>query len=375
MPGATRSNMPTKAQRAAQSLRDKRLAKLGNGNGDGLAGGTRRMNGNSGSATKVNDTLTLPAAIGNVSGAMRPRFDMVKQQNGDLRIRVRHREFIADVVGVGATTFGNTQFSINPGIARTFPWLSQLARLFESYKVNALAFEYRTSVASSSAGKVFMSVDWDAADPAPTDKVSMLQERTKADIVVWANARMVCDRADLAKFPQRYVRGGTLAANLDVKTYDVGNMNMATLASAATVGELFVEYDIELITPNPFGAPLSAKIVGGGTVADTALFGTAPVTTGSLSVSPATNTITFNTGGQFLVELEKTGTVLIATVNTGTATSVDAATFQVNAAGTNSVESWVVTASAGQTLILNPVGDTTTTASVTRIAQYEAALV
>jgi hypothetical protein len=51
---------------------------------------------------------------------------------------------------------------------------------------------------------------------------------------------------------QRYVRSAGVPANTDIKTYDVGRFYVATSntpSSPTTLGELYVTYEIELITP------------------------------------------------------------------------------------------------------------------------------
>lgn len=317
-------------------------------------------------------TFSVPAAMGSMQTTSRPLIAS-STSSGDLRVRVRHREYVADITG--SVLFAVQQYSINPGLALLFPWLSQLANLFESYLVNGLKFQFRTESASSQPGKAMLAVDWDAADAVPDNKTGMMQERTKADSAVWADFNLICDLADLRKFgQQRFIRQGTAPANTDIKTYDVGTLNVATqgVTSAPVIGELWVEYDIELITPNTAPTPSSAKIVAGGTISNAAVFGTAAVITGPLSVTASASTLTFNTTGQFLVEIFPTGTLSAITSTTGTATEVVVINPVTN--GASAVFSLAVTIkNPGETVILSsPTG--TVTASTTRIAPYLASL-
>jgi hypothetical protein len=295
------------------------------------------------------------------------------QPNGDLRVRVRHREYIGEVLG--SVAYAVLSFSINPGLASSFPWLSQLARLFESYQFNRLVFQYRTQASTAATGKVLLSVDWDAADTAPTSKVLQLQERTKMDDASWKNFDLPCDIADLRKFgTQRFVRSGTLAANLDIKTYDVGNLLVGVQgqANANAVGELWVEYDLDLMTPQSSDASSgsdSVKIVAATAISDINLFGNAPVVTGTSGlVTVANNTITFLKIGTYLVDVLRTGTGLIALVLSGTAAGIVALSTTIDAAATGALSQIrVVTTAVNQTMIVDASGDTTDTASTTRI--------
>jgi len=323
---------------------------------------------------------SAPVAVSQATGPARPRISSARSRGGDLRVRVQHREYVSDVKGTSSTGFSQVlSQSINPGLANLFPWLSTIANNFESYRFNRLTFQYRTEAATSSSGKFLMCVDYDASDSSPSNKQTLLQERTKADCAVWQMIDMICDPADLLKLPQRYVRNGAVA-NTDIKTYDVGLLTLATFLVNSTVGELYVEYDVELITPTPAPAPLSLKGVAGGTISTSGTqgpLGTAPVFTGSLVplTGSVGNTLGFPQVGQYLVELQKTGTTLIQTVTSAsTATVVVAAAFLTNSAATSSTESWTVNVtSPGQFLAMSVTGDASLSAATVRVADYAVA--
>lgn len=365
----------TKPKNQAKRKRVRRALRLG------LAGGSN----NSGNGSLA--IQQAPVAVSQTMGSSRPSF-AGSSRGGDLRIRVRHREYIQDVSG--SVAYAVSQLSINPGLFATFPWLSGLAPLFESYKFNSLSFQFKTEKGTSTTGKVFLSVDWDAADPLPTTKSQQLQERTSIDCAAWAMAQLNCDSSDLLKFGvQRYIRSAAVAGT-DIKTYDVGNLQIGTqgMADTTAVGELYVTYDVELMTPQPnlgtavAAASLSEKIVSGGTVSNSAVFGTAAVTTGSSVASAAGGTLTFNSVGQYLISHEITGTVIGGSAPTVTGTAATTLLSQIpgdsyaGASGTIGSQSILANVTAvGQTVIINWTGEnTSTTASTTRIAPYTYAL-
>lgn len=303
-------------------------------------------------------------------GTQRPIMQSVASSS-DLRINVRHKEFVADISG--SVAYSASSYSINPGLSPLFPWLSGMASLFESYRFKRLVFHYRTSSSTATGGKVLLSVDWDAADATPDTKVGQLQERTKADDAAWANFSLICDQADLNKFgPQRFVRQGSVSST-DIKTYDVGNLilGVSGMSGTSVVGELWVEYDVELMTPNTAPAPLSAKVVAATSISNAQIFGSAPVTTGSLAVTPSVSTLTFNRVGTYVVDYGFTGTLSAMTFTTGTATVTNA--FSV-VSGSNASWSLIVKVlSIGQTVIASsPTG--TVTACVCRVGLYDYSL-
>lgn len=293
-----------------------------------------------------------------------------------MRVRVRHREYVQDISG--SVAFVVSQLLINPGLATIFPWLSQMAGLFESYKFNRLSFEFKTSSATTAKGKVVLSVDYDAADPAPGSKQLQLQERTKLDCAAWAMARMNCDQADLHKFGvQRYIRAGALAANLDIKTYDVGSLNIGTqgMADTSVVGELYVEYDVELITPNQAsGLPNPAlEAAFKSSSASKADVYTGSAKTGGLAVTGANSTLTFAQTGKFMVSQFVIGTGLgtpVTSASTATIQSFNAIT--INAAGTQAERVYQIEVNApNQTFVTDWSAVTTVTSCRVAIAPYD----
>lgn len=60
-------------------------------------------------------------------------------------IIITHREYIGDVITSGtAGAFKTNTYYINPGLNKTFPWLSQIAQNFESYRMLGCAFEFKS---------------------------------------------------------------------------------------------------------------------------------------------------------------------------------------------------------------------------------------
>lgn len=164
-------------------------------------------------------------------------------------VTVSHREYLQDING--STVFSNQTFAVNPGIYTTFPWLSQMAILYESYKFKSLKFIYEPACPSTTQGSVMMAIDFDAADAAPSSKVQLMAYKYAVRCPAWESVAYRSDLSDLLKFGvQRYVRNGPVTG--DIKTYDIGNLQFAVSNFTGTstfVGELYVEYDVEFYTP------------------------------------------------------------------------------------------------------------------------------
>jgi len=162
-----------------------------------------------------------------------------------------------------------------------------------------------------------MAVDYDVNDAAPASKAEVMSNHRAVRTNAWSPAAFDFDQKDASSLTdRRYIRSGAYPASTDPKTYDVGHFYIATSGfSAASVvcGELYVEYTIELITPQLGAAAVITNslttVQAGGTISDVAIFGTAPVVTGGL-VTAATNTLTFLAVGEYDVVIRVTGTTV-----------------------------------------------------------------
>lgn len=297
--------------------------------------------------------------------------------------RIAHRELVTSVTGSVAFTVQNS-LALNPGIPTTFPWLAVEAQGWEQYKFNRLRFCYYSRCATSTPGSIMLVPDYDAADAAPSSEQIASSYSDTSEYVPWKEVfcceldpKALTDAGD-----RKFVRTGTLAANLDIKTYDGGNLHLCTVdGTAVSWGKLWVEYDVEFFKPQlpPTGSSFNsnAKVVGSGSVSKTAYLGTSATVTGGLSVTGVTNTLTFANTGQFIVVVSLTGTALNGNATiTGTASTVLLDEETAGGAVTAIIAAYTVVVTAvGQTVILDWSGVTSTvSASTVRIAPYPVSL-
>lgn len=283
-------------------------------------------------------------------------------------IRVSHTEFVKDILGSAA--FTATSFPINPGQGQLFPWLSSIAQRYESYRFNSLCFELNTVSSTATTGTVMLTVDFDAADAAPTSKVQAMSYRSSVRDAPWKDLSQRLLPEDLHRLPMNFVRTTTaLAGNLDIKTYDIGNLFVITQgqASAAAVSELYVTYDVSLITPQLEDSGSGSRLYGSAGLSATSFVGTNtvldPQSTIPLSWDAAGETVTFLAPFSGYVTIYATGTVITGIATAGSTATVAA---MYNSAGTNNtkyIQVLRVTATtAGQTLMAQ-VANTTFTSS------------
>jgi hypothetical protein len=192
-----------------------------------------------------NTTYRAPGAFGNT---MKNSVPSITNQT-PTKTRIVHTEYVQDITSSG-NPFACTTFNINPGLSNIFPWLASIAQGFECYRFRKLLFIYKPKCASTSTGTVLFAFDPDAADSPPATK-AIAMTGPFSDANVWAPMTFSITPQNLSKYKERFIRL-TDIPNTDIKTYDVGLLNLITQgsgSSAITLGELHVHYVVDLMSP------------------------------------------------------------------------------------------------------------------------------
>jgi len=247
---------------------------------------------------------------------------------------VKHREYIGDFSGTpDFTTFA---YDMNPASQDTFPWLASEATLWQYYSFKKLRFDFNTSQGTSVAGVVMAAMTFDPAEPIPANKQAMLNYNGAKRSVAWQALSIDAPKVALTQVANRNVGRGfpldllstenltsdEVASSLDPRFSSAGRLVVATEGYSTTikaVGELYVEYEVELSEPRPASLAVQSCAINGGagsTVADllpAAEWNFAP---GNLAIYPdqgagaAPNTLYISQPGQYLVNFVLVGTTI-----------------------------------------------------------------
>jgi len=309
---------------------------------------------------------SVAAAYATGQGTQAPLIQASRDQ-----ARIVHRELIASVTGSSSFAVP-LSFSLNPGLAATFPWLSSQAQAWETYKFNRLRFCYYTRTGSNVPGSVMLVPDYDAADAAPSSEQIASSYEDVAEDAPWKD---ICHELRPSSMfsmgPRKFIRTGPVPAGTDIKTYDAGQEFVCTTdGTAVNWGKLWVEYDVTLFTPQlPSGGSLfnagASVASGGGSVSNAAIFGAVPVVVGdNVAVTAAANTVTFQTPGTYLAVLDGVGTLSNIIVTTGTAAATLSLQGCVGDTANFYIAAKVVVSAPGQTLIFSSPTGTVTAAGL-----------
>lgn len=163
--------------------------------------------------------------------------------------RIQNSEFVAVITG--NTIFDATQkFTINPGLSSSFPWLSVMAAQWQQYRFHKLHYRFITRSATSSAGSIILSPDYNPRENPPTTETMASNTQDSVEDVVWKS--LICKLDPESMFPlgpRKQIRTTQVAGETSI--YDAGRLFCCVTgeASTAEIGRLWVDYDVEFFVP------------------------------------------------------------------------------------------------------------------------------
>lgn len=184
----------------------------------------------------------------NVFSGQIPKFSTTRATN-----IVCHREYLFDVAG--ASAFQNQQLPLNPGMATTFPWLSQVAANYQQYKFHGLIIEFRPLVTdfvtSGAPGVICITSNYNSDQPAYTSRI----EAENAEFAVSTKPTqslvhmLECNPEQVANKLYN-VRTGPVPVGQDLRLYDLALSQIITQGNPTqSLGEVWISYCVEFFKP------------------------------------------------------------------------------------------------------------------------------
>lgn len=208
-------------------------------------------------------TIAAPAAIARPSPRFKPRFNSIRG-----RYSVSNKEFIANLQPETTGTDLNVKsYSAQVGLADMFPWLSTIANTHQRYIMKKLHFVYVPVAGTTARGRVIMAFTIDPTEAAPDSMSQITQYPNYTANSVWTPTTLTVDLSDRRE--ELYTRSG-FVDNTDIKTYDLGKLfvGISDTDNTDSIGQLFVDYEVELITPKPTSCPSSSDVFNTSTSTD-----------------------------------------------------------------------------------------------------------
>lgn len=249
--------------------------------------------------SNARSTRTTPAVISSSGGLL----------------RVKHRELFRDQASHVGTGFNITYAAVTPSSSQIFPWLSQMATMYQCYRWNGLRFIYEPSCPTTTAGTAYGFIDYNYHDAAPESYSECAETAGFKESPVFSRNVIALDRKQLLVADRLFT--GAIPTGADAVWYRTGTFFFgATTSSIETIalGRWYVEYDISFMTPQPPTTVLAAdadmttfEFVTNGSA--TNIFGTTSLNADSGTGAHMVNgKLVFDRGGDALVTVTANGT-------------------------------------------------------------------
>jgi hypothetical protein len=194
-------------------------------------------------------------------------------------ITVMHKEYLGDIatLSTGAVvtsptySSGESVLSLNPTNPSMFPWLCNIARNYDYFRFKRVRVVYVPLCSTATVGRVMLAHDPDGTDVVPYNRPALSSYECSVDSSCWGITSLDC------KLPnnQPWYQTNTPTTQAMFSTSTQGSIIWATWAgtAAASVGEAYVLYEVELKSPQPgFNPVSSATSTGGNVVANFPLY-------------------------------------------------------------------------------------------------------
>lgn len=244
----------------------------------------RAKQSNSGTTDRI---VSKPVAQTRVMGNHTPRMYTVGKNPV-----IYHRELVNTVIGSSSFAlnggFGGGLLSLNPMNANLFPWLLAISTSFEKYRFRRLRLTYVPVCGTNFVGRVGLFYDKDSQDNGPFTRQDFSSFATSVDTPVWDGVSL--DAPIDGQF--RFLND---TSGVDRKLFDNGRFGWVTYAcgNGDADGDLYLEYEIELSTPQPSLGTVSTTVNPNGNALVLNSVGDGPTYVNSYTFSGATLASTF----------------------------------------------------------------------------------
>jgi Sec-independent protein translocase protein TatA len=226
------------------TLSKPRRKRLPNPRKNGRRRQNNRKNQKDNQGRRTNRRTKAPVAYSNTTTGKEAIVRMTKTNE----VRIQHTEYFGDIIC--HKDYGGEEFSINPGKATVFPWLSRIAIAFEKYEFLRLEFVYRTKTATSDKGTIMLRIEYNNYEIFPDSKQKFLSGLF-VNSSCWKNFSYRAGLDNLfAVTKGKFIRTDEQDPDGDLNLYDMGKIQIAAEGGNDEFsGEMFVTYDVILQTP------------------------------------------------------------------------------------------------------------------------------
>jgi hypothetical protein len=172
---------------------------------------------------------------------------------------VKHRELWTMPAQAVTNAFESANASINPALgsgtgadASPFTWLASIGAKYARYKIRKMEFTYVPAVSTATSGSVGLYMLYNAAEDPSTNIESSMAHYRAISGPIWKQHKLNAVAANAASQPinGRLTRDSAVTYAVDRPDYDFGRIVVFhTSPTVGTLGQVWVDYEIELFAP------------------------------------------------------------------------------------------------------------------------------
>lgn len=145
---------------------------------------------------------------------------------------------------------GVRRLRLNPADPETFPWLSHIAPLFETYHFSKLKLTLDFPNPTSVSGRFVIAVDYDAADDVPGSEGDLLNYQGSLSGPLWGSHEVDLLATNLRKRETYYTARVPSNETIGRRQTDVGNIWFYIyMTDAAHRPYIWIDYTVHFQTP------------------------------------------------------------------------------------------------------------------------------
>jgi hypothetical protein len=153
-------------------------------------------------STMATQRTMMPSAVATQFGVRTSRTVVVGRMEVAMEVALAQGAFNV------TTSLSDSTRLIHPGNVLMFPWLSNIAPCYEKYRIRRLTFNLISGAPTSASGLIYLAIDTDPTDPAPTTVGDLMGNVMSAAGNVWQGVSLVADsRMLMAGVDWRYTAG------------------------------------------------------------------------------------------------------------------------------------------------------------------------
>jgi len=295
---ALRNGTPNKGRGVNNPMPVLRRRQPGNGGYAVVRGGPRQVAELRAPIANTAMVRRLPSAIDNMTFA--------------------HSELVTAIYG--SVDYVVQELAFQPGIPTVFPWLSQLASLWDMYNVLSVRLRYVPACSTTTSGSILLGFDYDVTDAPPINKSAFMQMQDSCTAPSWSPCDLPLKRQSLLRRRNLFTRSGAFTG--DQKTFDLGQILYATQGQVNDdiIGDLYIDYTIRMSMPQQIPEPLMGYIFlsGAQIVSPTTARPWGTSVTKSYEKSKVPIGVPGDDGTNSIYTIQRTGIYLVSALYTGT---------------------------------------------------------